>query len=83
MKAERKGLTPSLWSIYNLVAWLVGEFLGVLLYSKIFNVDMENADTLLRSNPLSYILFQVFILLTGLLGYSFVDRKLNGYPDAK
>jgi len=83
MKAERKGLTPSLWSIYNLVAWLAGEFLGVLVYSKIFNVDMENADTLLRSNPLSYILFQIFILLTGLLGYSLVDRKLNGYPDAK
>jgi len=83
MKAERKGLTPSLWSIYNLGAWLAGVFLGVLVYSKVFHVDLGNADSLLRSNPLSYILFQLFILLSGLLGYSLVDSKLNGYPDAK
>lgn len=83
VKAERKGLTPSLWSIYNLGAWLAGVFLGTLVYSKAFNVGMENADALLRSSPLSYILFQVFNLLSGLLGYTLVDSKLNGYPDAK
>ena len=29
--AERKGLKPSTWKIYTIIAWIVAEFLGIFI----------------------------------------------------
>lgn len=66
--AERKGLKPSTWKIYLVVAWLFSEIVGLLVGAMIFSSD----------NIISIMLIGITFAITS---YFIIKGQLNKLPD--
>ncbi|MEO6188209.1 MAG: hypothetical protein ABIO82_05020 [Ginsengibacter sp.] len=68
--ALRKGLKPNTWKIYNVVGWLAGELVGVVIGVLIFGVD-------------NLISVQLVAFAFAITSYFIVKAQLNKLPDIK
>ncbi len=66
--AELKGLNGTRWIIYTIIAWMIGEFIGLVIAVMMFSPN----------NIISIILTA---LLFGLAGYHFTRSHLQRLPD--
>ncbi len=66
--ALRKGLKASTWKIYNVVGWLAGELLGVVIGVLIFGVD-------------NLISVQLVAFAFAITSYFIIKAQLNKLPD--
>jgi len=67
--AEKKGLKPSTWKLYTITAWIVMEFLGILLGMVMFST----------TNLLVVFAIGIFAAFGG---YLFVRYNLENKPDS-
>lgn len=66
--ASRKGLKPGRWQLYTILAWLAGEFAGILVGIMIFGTN----------NLVSVILVALAGAITG---YLILKSNLSKRPD--
>jgi hypothetical protein len=66
--AERKGLRPSTWKLYTVLAWIAGEFVGAVIGMLIFGAK----------NLFSVILVAIAGAITG---YVLIKANLSKRPD--
>lgn len=66
--ALRKGLKPNTWKIYNVVGWLAGELVGVVIGVLIFGVD-------------NLISVQLIAFAFAITSYFIIKAQLNKLPD--
>jgi uncharacterized membrane protein len=66
--ASRKGLKPGRWQLYTILAWLAGEFVGILVGIMIFGTN----------NLVSVILVALAGAITG---YLILKSNLSKRPD--
>jgi hypothetical protein len=70
--AFQKGLKPGPWKVYTVLAWLAGEFVGVIIGIMIFGVD----------NLISIELVGITGAITGyLILKSFLSKKPDNMQD--
>ena len=71
--AVAKGLKPSTWKIYTVLAWIAGEFIGAFIGGMIFGID----------NIFSIILLALAGAITGyLIVKNNLSKKPDGWQDA-
>ena len=66
--AERKGLKKTTWIVYTVIAWIIAEFIGVILGVSLFGTN----------NLIAIMLFGLFCAFGGSL---FVHAMLAKKPD--
>ena len=63
-----KGLKPGLWKLYTVLAWLAGEFAGVIIGLMIFSVD-------------NLISIELVGITGAITGYFIIKSILSKKPD--
>lgn len=66
--AATKGLKPTKWKIYTIIAWLISEIIGVVVGVMIFGAD----------NVVSVILVGITFAITS---FFIIKAQLNKLPD--
>lgn len=69
--ALRKGQVPGRWKLFTILAWIFGEFTGILLGAIFFGLDMNNLLGL-----------ALLGLISAVGGYLFVKAQLDKLPDS-
>jgi hypothetical protein len=63
-----KGLKPGLWKLYTVLAWIAGEFVGVIIGLMIFSVD-------------NLISIELIGITGAVTGYFIIKSILSKKPD--
>ena len=72
--AEEKGLKPSIWKFYTVLAWIGFEFAGLILGTALFGYQNLSTD-LKNINDLMGLM--LFALVCAFGGYLFVRSRLE------
>ena len=67
--ADKKGLKPGTWKIYTVLAWIAGEFVGVIIGLLIFRID-------------NFFSIALVAIAGAITGYLIIKANLSKRPDA-
>ena len=67
--ADKKGLKPGTWKIYTVLAWIAGEFVGVIIGLLIFRID-------------NFFSIALVAIAGAITGYLIIKANLSNRPDA-
>lgn len=74
--AERKGLKPMTWKINTVIAWFIGEIIGIIVAINLFHIHQAE-----KLSNAELIKMSLVALPFGFAGFHFIKYTLEKKPD--